>query len=565
MQNKWWQKEVVYQIYPKSFNDTNHDGIGDIQGITEKIPYLESLGITMIWICPIYKSPMADNGYDISDYYELNPQFGTMSDLEELIRKAKESKIKIMLDLVINHTSDEHPWFQDVLRHPKTSKYRNYYILKQGIDGHVPTNWRSVFGGSVWEPLPGSENEFYFHSFHVKQPDLNWENPQVREELYSMVNTWLDKGIAGFRVDAITFIKKDQSFSNLPADGVDGLSKCTKSTRNQPGIEVFLHELNERTFAKYDCITVGEAPGVPYEEYSDYIGEGGYFSMIFDFHYADLDVVSGSEWFKRVDWTVHDLKKLIFKSQRELQKAGWGAQFFENHDQNRSISKYIKEEQNQNVDAATMLGALFFFLRGTPFIYQGQEIGMTNVTRRSIEEFDDISSIDQYYRAIKEGFSEMEALGFINQRSRDHSRTPFHWSGHTHAGFSDVNPWLGLNENYPFINVDNQEQDDHSVLSFYKRMIHVRQTNDCLIYGDIVPILEGHPTIVAYKRVTRSDEIVCLYNFDSSTNEVKLNRNEYECLLSNVTEDHNQSNELIYTLKPFQAIILQKKEAIKNE
>lgn len=561
MERKWWQKEVIYQIYPKSFNDTNQDGIGDIRGITEKVPYLKSLGITMIWICPIYQSPMADNGYDISDYYQLNPQFGRMEDLEELIQKANESDIKIILDLVINHTSDEHPWFQDLLANPKTSKYRDYYILKEGVEGDVPTNWRSVFGGSVWEPLKGSENEFYFHSFHVKQPDLNWENKQVREDLYAMVNYWLDKGIAGFRVDAITFIKKEQTYANLPADGVDGLAKCTKSARNQPGIELFLHELNEKTFSKYNCVTVGEAPGVPYEEYSDYIGKDGYFSMIFDFRYADLDVASGSEWFKRIDWNVLDLKKLMFKSQRELQKAGWGAHFFENHDQNRSISKYIKEEANRSVEAATMLGALFFYLRGTPFIYQGQEIGMTNAKRESIEEFDDISSIDQYGRAMKEGFSEEEALAFINQRSRDHSRTPFQWNGDTYAGFSSVAPWLGMNENYPRINVEQQEQDPTSILSFYKKMIQVRQASDCLIYGEITPILEDHQSIIAYKRVNEGEEVLCLFNFDSTENEIEFDRSNYDILLTNVSEEHVSSSSDSYRLKPYQAIILQKKEA----
>lgn len=560
MEKKWWQKEVIYQIYPKSFYDSNNDGIGDIKGITQKLDYLQSLGITMVWICPIYQSPMADNGYDISDYYQLNPEFGNMKDLDELIDKAKEKGIKIVLDLVINHTSDEHPWFQDLLENPHNSKYRDYYIVKSGKDGQPPTNWRSVFGGSVWEPLKNTE-EYYFHSFDVKQPDLNWENKQVREELYKMVNYWLDKGIAGFRVDAITFIKKDQNYDNLPADGVDGLVKCTKKARNQPGIKEFLHELKDETFSKYDCVTIGEAPGVPYEQYDDYIGDNGYFSMIFDFRYADLDVASGSEWFKRVDWDVLDLKKLIFTSQKEIQKAGWGANFLENHDQNRSISKYIKEEENRNFYSATMLGALFFYLRGTPFIYQGQEIGMTNFERKSIEEFDDISSIDQYYRSMNEGFSEKEALHFINLRSRDNSRTPFHWNSKEHSGFSKVKPWLGMNENYKTINMEQQEQDPDSILNFYKTIIRVRQSNECLIYGEFEPILEEHPTIIAYKRKLNNEEVVCYFNFSSENQKVKFEHNNYYFLLNNYKDEKETISENEFSLKPYQALVLQQKEA----
>ncbi|MGM0900699.1 MAG: glycoside hydrolase family 13 protein [Bacillota bacterium] len=562
MKKKWWQKEIIYQIYPKSFFDSNQDGVGDIKGITQKLGYLKSLGITMIWICPIYKSPMADNGYDISDYYQLNPEFGKMKDLEELIGQAKEQGIKIVLDLVINHTSDEHPWFKDVLANPKTSKYRDYYVLKPGKNGQPPTNWRSVFGGSVWEPLKGTD-EYYFHSFHVKQPDLNWENPQVRKELYEMVNYWLEKGIAGFRVDAITFIKKDQNYENIPADGVDGLGKCTKKTRNQPGIEDFLHELNRETFSKYDCVTIGEAPGVPYDQYSDYIGENGYFSMIFDFKYADLDVASGSEWFRRVDWSVQDLKKMIFTSQEEIQKVGWGANFLENHDQNRSISKYIKEEENRNFYSATMLGAMFINLRGTPFIYQGQELGMTNFERDSIEEFDDISSIDQYYRAIDEGFSAEEALHFMNLRSRDNSRTPFHWSAEENGGFSKAEPWLGMNNNFKTINAEQQEQDPNSILHFYKKIIEVRKSNESLIYGEFEPILEEHPTIIAYKRKLNGEEVVCYFNFSAEQQKVKVESSAYDVLLNNYKEVGRTEQEL--TLQPYQALLLSKKEAIHHE
>jgi len=558
----WWKEEVVYQIYPKSFQDENNDGIGDLRGVTRRLSYLHSLGITMVWICPIFKSPMDDNGYDISDYYDIHPDFGCMADLDELLETARSYGIKIVLDLVVNHTSDEHAWFKDVLRDPLNSPYRDHYILKQGIDGHPPTNWRSVFGGSVWEPIPDTDL-YYFHSFGVKQPDLNWENPVLREDIYAMVEFWLQKGIAGFRVDAITFIKKDQTFSNLPADGVDGLAKCTKKTRNQPGIEVFLNELKVRTFDKYKCVTIGEAPGVPYEQYEDFIGEDGYFSMIFDFRYADLDVESGSEWFKRVDWTVLDFKQMLFRSQNKLQEAGWGANFFENHDQNRSISKYIKNPEDRHFHSASMLGAMYFFLRGTPFIYQGQEIGMTNFTRESIEDFDDISSIDQYYRSMNEGHSPEEALHFINLRSRDNSRTPFHWNDGQYGGFSNTEPWLKMNENYKVINVTLQETNETSLLNFYRLMISVRQTSeasDILVYGNFIPLHEEHPQLVAYERRLGDESVMCYFNFSNEIINVNLDASNQPILLDNYSFVGASSTIRTNQLLPYQAVLLHKRE-----
>ncbi|MDE7245005.1 MAG: alpha-glucosidase, partial [Oscillospiraceae bacterium] len=419
MDKNWWQKEVVYQIYPKSFCDSNCDGIGDIQGIIKNLDYLQDLGVTMLWICPIFQSPMDDNGYDVSDYQAIAPQFGTIADADELIEQAKQRGIKIVLDLVINHSSDEHTWFQQALSDPD-NPCRGYYIFKPAQNGQPPTNWRSIFGGSVWEPVPGRE-EYYYHTFGKKQPDLNWENPVLRQKLYDMVNWWLDKGIAGFRVDAITFIKKDLTWANRTPDGADELANCSTASRNQPGIGTFLHELKENTFDKHKCVTIAEAPGVAYEELGDFIGEHGYFSMIFDFRYADLDIASGSEWFKRLPWTVRELRDKIMVSQMALQKHGWGANFIENHDQPRAATKYLRDAQG-NSDAVKTLGAMYFFLRGVPFIYQGQELGMTNFERQDISEFNDLSSIDQYNRSILEGFSPEQALNFVNLRSRDNAR-----------------------------------------------------------------------------------------------------------------------------------------------
>ena len=552
MNRQWWQKEIVYQIYPKSFNDSNGDGIGDIKGITEKLGYLSDLGVTMLWICPIYKSPMDDNGYDISDYFDLAPEFGIMEDLDELIEKASEKGIKIILDLVINHTSDEHKWFEEAIRNPE-SKYHDYYIFKEGEE--VPNNWRSVFGGSVWEKVNG-RNEYYFHAFGKKQPDLNWENEEVRKSLYDMVNYWLEKGIAGFRIDAITFIKKDLTYKSLEAVGVVGLVKCTKTSRNQPGIEKFLHELKRETFNKHNCVTVAEAPGVGYDELDDFIGEDGYFSMIFDFKYADLDIASGSEWFKRVPWTVKDLRERIMASQMAIQEYGWSANFIENHDQPRSTTKYLLEQQN-NKEAIKMLGAMYFLLRGTPFIYQGQELGMTNFERKSIDEFNDISSIDQYYRSIQEGLSEEEALKVINLRSRDNSRTPFPWNSSEYGGFSKVKPWLGMIENYKEINAEAQVGQDDSIYEFYKKMIDFRQNSiysECLISGNITAIDTENDEVIAYTRKDGNETIYCYFNFSQNKVFEPLNIKSKKVIFNNLKEVDISEDGII--LKPNQALLI---------
>lgn len=553
MKNQWWQEEVVYQIYPKSFKDSNQDGVGDLRGIIEKLDYLKDLGVTMLWICPIYQSPMDDNGYDISDYKSIAAEFGTLEDLDELIQESKNRGIKIILDLVINHTSDEHEWFQKALNDPN-SKYHDYYIFKRGVQ--EPTNWRSVFGGSVWEKVP-DRDEYYFHAFGKKQPDLNWENPELRKTLYEMVNWWLERGIAGFRIDAITFVKKDLSWCDREADGADGLSKCTKSSRNQPGIGTFLHELKENTFDKHRCMTVAEAPGVPYEDLEEFIGENGYFSMIFDFRYADLDVASGSEWFKRIDWNIKTLNDKIMESQMALQKYGWGANFIENHDQPRATTKYLKDDAN-NPEAVKTLAAMCFFLRGVPFIYQGQELGMQNFQRDSIEEFNDLSSKDQYYRSIEEGYSPKEALQFVNLRSRDNARTPFPWNQEQYGGFSTVKPWLGMTEEYPRINAESQIGKVDSIFTFYKEMIHFRQKGpyrDCFIYGEIEPIPSSE-NVIAYKRYTENETLYCWFNFSGSETIEGFCTENMEIIWQNYGETGIGKAGL--KLQPYQSMILRK-------
>ena len=573
LDKKWWKKEVGYQIYPRSFYDSNNDGIGDLNGITAKLDYLKELGITLIWVCPIFKSPMDDNGYDISDYYDVNPEFGTKKDLERLIAEAEKRGIKIILDLVINHTSDEHEWFLEALKNPE-SKYRNYYIFKRGKNGLPPTNWRSHFGGSAWEKVEGETDEngnemYYLHLFTKKQPDLNWENPEVRKELYKMVNYWLEKGIAGFRVDAINSIKKDENYLDLPVDGADGLAYNVKYTLNQPGIEEFLSELAKETFKKYNCMTVAETPMLEYERYNDFIGEDGFFSMIFDFSYADLDMTKGGFYYSLRDIPTIELRDAIFESQLTQQKYGWGAPFLENHDLPRSLNKFFGEKSNET--NAKLLGNVFFFLRGTPFIYQGQEIGMDNFVRSDISEFDDIASKDQYQRALGEGFSSEEALYFVNKRSRDNSRTPMQWDNSKNAGFSEnenVKSWIKLTGSQAVTNVKNQLNDENSIFAYYKKMIDLRQNgkySDCLIYGDFIPVPLENEKIIAYVRKYGNQKILCISNFSELKQEVKLSEiakvleekeiTIKEILINNFDKIENDKKKL--NLEGFQSLLVE--------
>ena len=573
LDKKWWKKEVGYQIYPKSFYDSNNDGIGDLNGITEKLDYLKNLGITLIWVCPIFKSPMDDNGYDISDYYDVNPEFGTKEDLEKLIAEAEKRGIKVILDLVINHTSDEHEWFLEALKNPE-SKYRNYYIFKRGENGLPPTNWRSHFGGSAWEKVEGEADEngnemYYLHLFTKKQPDLNWENPEVRKELYKMVNYWLEKGIAGFRVDAINSIKKDARYLDLPVDGADGMAYNVEYTLNQPGIEEFLSELAKETFKKYNAMTVAETPMLEYERYNDFIGDDGFFTMIFDFSYADLDMTKGGFYYSLRDVPTVELRDKIFESQLTQQKYGWGAPFFENHDLPRSLNKFFGEKANKT--NAKLLANVFFFLRGTPFIYQGQEIGMDNFVRNDISEFDDIASKDQYQRALGEGFSSEEALYFVNKRSRDNSRTPMQWDNSKNAGFSkDENSksWIKLTGSQATTNVADQINDKDSIFLHYKKMIDLRQNgkySDCLTFGDFISVPLENEKIIAYVRKYKNQKVLCINNFSELKQEVKLSEiakvlGEKEIKIGEILINNFkglENNEVKVVLEEFQSLLVE--------
>ena len=555
MEEREWRRDIFYQIYPASFKDSNNDGIGDIQGIIEKLDYLKDLGVNTIWLSPIYQSPMIDNGYDISDYYAVNPMFGTMKDFDELLAKVHEKGMRLIMDLVVNHTSDQHHWFKEALKNPD-SKYRNYYIFKKGKDGNPPNNWRSNFGyGSAWTAV--GNDEYYLHVFSKHQPDLNWENPELRNEVYKMINWWLDKGVDGFRIDAITFIKKDQDFASLPADDTDGLVKIKRKSENRPGIQAFLQEMKQKCFAGRDIVTVGETSGLKYSDFKNYIGKNGVFSMAFDFHYADIDVESGSEWYKRTNWTAKELKHLIDESQTSIENVdgGLAANFLENHDQPRSVSKYIRSAKYQrNGIGAKALAMMYFFLRGCPFIYQGQELGLLNVERKNIDEFNDVSTFSNYYQMLKLGISEQDALHYVNLRSRDNARVPFPWNDQVNNGFNDGHaPWLKLGENDLNQNVASEKNDQDSVLNFYKELIKIRNdpnNQKDLIDGDYKVLETSSKDLVAYQRGENTKVFVNL-----SENNIPLDVNYDEKVIISNYEDQLKKRNI---LRPYESILVKR-------
>lgn len=508
--------DVVYQVYPRSFQDSNHDGVGDIPGIISRLDYIKSLGVTMIWISPIYKSPMVDMGYDIADYQAIDPQFGTLDDFKTLLAEAKKRDIKIIMDLVVNHTSDQHEWFQDALANPD-SPYRDFYIFKKTNNGEAPNNWRGIFGGSTWEPVPGEDGTYYFHTFAKQQPDLNWENPKLRRAIYDMINWWLELGVAGFRVDAITHIKKDLDWASIPADDVDGLASVVKKGRNRPGVGEFLTELKQETFDKYDAVTVGEAYGLADSELEKFVGEDGYFSMVFDFSYMNIEVKNGDEWYRgRTNWTPVDLRNAFFNAQEATAAAhGSLANVLENHDQPRVLSKLVTDPQYQTPQAAKALGTMYYFLPGVPFIYQGQEIGMKNFERKSIDEFNDVSSINNYETALQDGYSSEDALLAVNQKSRDNARTPMQWDDSEFGGFSDATPWLAMGTDREGINVAAEENDSQSVLNYYQalgELHHDAAWEPVIVNGDFQPMRSLPETVVGYQRRLGQKVLTVLVN-----------------------------------------------------
>lgn len=496
---KWWQDKVAYQIYPKSFYDTNGDGIGDLPGIIEKLEYLKELGVDIVWLSPCYRSPLADQGYDISDYYDIDPRFGTMEDMDRLIAEAKKRDMYIVMDLVVNHCSDEHEWFKKACKDPD-GKYGRFFYLRDKEDGKLPTNWRSYFGGSVWEDLPGT-NKQYLHVFHKKQPDLNWENPELREEVYKNINWWLDKGLGGFRIDAIINIKKALPMHDYEPDREDGLCSINKMLEEASGIGEFLGEMRDRTFKPHDAFSVGEVFNAKDEELPDFIGNNGYFSSMFDFNET---IFGGSEkgWYDCKEITPDDYKRCCFETQAKMGDFGFVSNIIENHDEPRGVSHYIPEGDCCDT-SKKMLAALNFMLRGLPFIYQGQELGMENIPFKSIDEVDDISTLDEYKVALDAGLTPEAALKAVARRSRDNARTPMQWTGEENAGFTAGTPWLRVNSNYTAINVEKETIDPNSVLNFYKKLIALRKDpeyKETVVYGALEPFMEDRHNLMAYYR-----------------------------------------------------------------
>ena len=496
---KWWQDKVAYQIYPKSFYDTNGDGIGDLPGIIEKLDYLKELGVDIVWLSPCYRSPLADQGYDISDYYDIDPRFGTMEDMDRLIAEAKKRDMYIVMDLVVNHCSDEHEWFKKACKDPD-GKYGRFFYLRDKEDGKLPTNWRSYFGGSVWEDLPGT-NKQYLHVCHKKQPDLNWENPELREEVYKNINWWLDKGLGGFRIDAIINIKKALPMHDYEPDREDGLCSINKMLEEATGIGEFLGEMRDRTFKPHDAFSVGEVFNAKDEELPDFIGNNGYFSSMFDFNET---IFGGSEkgWYDCKEITPDDYKRCCFETQAKMGDFGFVSNIIENHDEPRGVSHYIPEGDCCDT-SKKMLAALNFMLRGLPFIYQGQELGMENIPFKSIDEVDDISTLDEYKVALDAGLTPEAALKAVARRSRDNARTPMQWTGEENAGFTAGTPWLRVNSNYTAINVEKETIDPNSVLNFYKKLIALRKDpeyKETVVYGALEPFMEDRHNLMAYYR-----------------------------------------------------------------
>jgi alpha-glucosidase len=508
MKKVWWKEAVAYQVYPRSFMDSNGDGIGDLQGMISKLDYIKDLGIDVIWICPMYKSPNDDNGYDISDYQDIMDDFGTMADFDQLLEEVHNRGMKLIIDLVINHTSDEHPWFIES-RSSKDHPKRDWYIWRDGKDGNEPNNWESIFSGSAWK-YDENTQQYYLHLFSTKQPDLNWRNKEVRNSLYEMINWWLDKGIDGFRVDAISHINKEEGLEDMPNEmGLKYVPSFDKHM-NVNGIHKYLQELKEETFSKYDIMTVGEANGVKAEDKEDldeWVGEEkGKFNMVFQFEHLSL-WDAGKK--KKLD--IVELKNVLSKWQKGLENKGWNALFIENHDQPRRVSTWGNDEQYW-YESATALGAMYFLMQGTPFIYQGQEIGMTNVKFNSIEDYNDVADKNMYRIKREEGVAHEDIMDVIWSSSRDNSRTPMQWSSEQNAGFTTGKSWLGVNKNFKEINVENQLQDESSVLHFYKKMIQLKKKNEVFTYGVYNLILDEHPQIYAYTRTMNNDKVVVFSN-----------------------------------------------------
>lgn len=554
MKKKWWMGKVAYQIWPKSFADSNGDGIGDLEGIIGKLDYLKDLGIDIIWISPVYKSPLVDQGYDISDYYDINPLFGDLDTMDRLLAEAKKRDMYIVMDLVVNHCSDEHEWFKKACADPD-GEYGKYFYIAEKKDGKLPCNWRSYFGGSVWEPIPGTD-KYYFHAFHKKQPDLNWENPKVRQEVYKMMNWWFERGIAGFRIDAIINIKKKLPFCDYEPDRDDGMVSIVRMLEDAEGIGEFLEEMKHETFDKYDAFTVGEVFNEKDSELREFIGEDGHFSSKFDF--APEMCGKGGAWYEHESVTPEMYKNAIFDSQLRVADIGFLSNIIENHDEPRGVCRYIPEGDLSDTSKKA-LATVYFFLRGIPFIYQGQEIGMENCPFENIDQLDDISSKDEYKVCRDAGYSEEESMKLLRIYSRENARTPVQWSDAENAGFSTHKPWMLVNPNYKEINLAKQKDDRNSVYAFYKKMIALYKDpayHETLTFGRFEPYARETKNLIAYFRKGEGQTLLVLANFQNEPQAVVLPEAAGNVILNNCDRVDLDDNGCI-TLGGYQAVIIE--------
>ena len=549
---KWWHDKVAYQIYPKSFLDTNGDGIGDLRGIISKLDYLKELGVDIIWLSPIYKSPFVDQGYDISDYYAIAEEFGTMEEFDELLAESKKRGISIIMDLVINHCSDKHEWFKKALADPD-GEYADYFFFREGKNGNPPSNYRSYFGGSCWEPVPNS-NKYYLHMFAKEQPDLNWENPALLQKLYDMINWWLEKGLGGFRIDAIINIKKKLPFSDYPADRADGLCSVERMLEEAEGIGEFLGEMAEKCFHPYDAFTVGEVFNEKEDEIKDFIGENGYFSSMFDFEETCYGKSANGWYASKPYLSPEEYKKCIFHTQKKIGDTGMISNIIENHDEPRGVCHYISPE-DRCPDSKKLLAGIYFLLKGIPFIYQGQEIGMENMEFTSMDQIDDISTIDEYQVALRAGCSEKEALDAASAFSRDNARTPVQWSAEKNAGFTTADkPWFYINDNYKEINVEAAEKDENSILNYYRKLLKLRKENPIIIYGDFKMYNKLSRKLFVYERSYEGQRMLVINSFSEKPVKFKapadFDITKSELLISNY-DCKDKSN--AFTLRPYES------------
>jgi oligo-1,6-glucosidase len=549
--NQWWKKSVVYQIYPRSFNDSNQDGIGDIQGIIEKLDYLKLLGIDVIWLSPIYDSPNDDNGYDIRNYQKIMSEFGTMADFEQMLVEVHKRGMKLVMDLVVNHTSDEHNWFTESKK-SKDNPYRDYYVWREGKDGKAPNNWGSVFSGPAWE-FDENTKEYYLHIFSKKQPDLNWENPKLREEIYRMMDFWLEKGIDGFRMDVINFISKQP---DLP-DGLVGEGQLYGDGSpyfiNGPRIHEFLQEMNEEVLSKYPVMTVGEMPGASPDDAIKYTDpDRNEVNMIFTFEHMDLDSAPGGKWNLK-PLNLVDLKENLAKWQTALHGKGWNSLYWNNHDQPRIVSRF-GNDQNYRVESAKMLATCLHFMQGTPYIYQGEEIGMTNVQFGSLGDYRDIETINMYHERKSLGYTDDEIMTSIYTKGRDNARTPMQWDESEHGGFTIGTPWIKVNPRYKEINVKNALEDSQSIFYYYQKLISLRKEMDIIVEGDFQLLAKDDPALFMYKRKWKDESLLVFCNFsgDELTIAKGMNMEGYQVILSN----YENSNPGI--LRPYEVIVLKK-------